>query len=151
MLIQFIRYHSMPSIYSWQEVLGSSSDFSFNSTVVASRTRHPPAGSLDFPNPNSHIGQGQMSLATELWLPTPNTADYNQTFAQQCWSSQVFQTMYMVSAISWFRLGAGKAEHNLGTLLWQLNDIWQGASWSAIEYSGRWKARPSFLASVFLY
>ncbi|KAL0955665.1 hypothetical protein HGRIS_001892 [Hohenbuehelia grisea] len=129
----------MPSFYSWEEVLNSPDDFSFNSTVVASRDHHPPAGNLTFPNENAPVGQGQMSMAVERWLPTPSTSDSNQTFAQWCWSTQVFQSMAMVAQVAWYRRGAGLGENNLGALVWQLNDIWQGASWSSIEYSGRWK------------
>lgn len=29
--------------------------------------------------------------------------------------------------------------HNMGTIIWQLNDIWPVASWSSLEFDGRWK------------
>ncbi|KAF8181359.1 glycoside hydrolase family 2 protein [Mycena galopus ATCC 62051] len=142
-------FHSMPSFYSWEEVLENPEDFSFNSTVVTSRDHHPPAGNLSFPNPNAPQGQAQMTQGVELWLPTPLTSDSNQTFAQWCWSTQIFQSMTMMSQISWYRRGAGQGENNLGALVWQLNDIWQGISWSAIEYSGRWKVLQYGLTTVF--
>ena len=81
-----------------------------------------------------------MTEAVQAWLPTPGTSDSNQTFAQWCYSTQVFQAMNMVAEIAWYRRGAGLGENNLGSLVWQLNDIWQGTSWSSVEYSGRWKA-----------
>ena len=142
-------FHSMPSFYSWEEVLLSPNDFAFNSTVVASRDHHPPAGSLSWPNPNADQGQGQMTVAVELFLPTPNTTDANQTFAQWCWSTQVFQSLNMVSEIAWYRRGAGLGQNNLGALVWQLNDIWQGVSWSSIEYSGRWKVLQYGMTNIY--
>lgn len=127
----------------------SPDDFSFNSTVVMSRDHHPPPGDLTFPNPNAHEGQSQMMMAVEMWLPTPSTSNANHTFAQWCWSTQVFQAMTIVSQIAWYRRGAGSEENNLGALVWQLNDIWQGVSWSSIEYSGRWKVLQYGLAGAF--
>lgn len=143
-------FHSMPSFFSWEEVLTSPEDFSFNSTVVASRDHHPPAGSLAFPNPNAPQGQAQMTVAVQTWLPSPSlTSTTNHTFAQWCWSTQVFQSMNMVSEIAWYRRGAGLGENNLGALVWQLNDIWQGASWSSVEYSGRWKVLHYGMSGIF--
>ncbi|KAH9949047.1 glycoside hydrolase family 2 protein [Amylocystis lapponica] len=142
-------FHSMPSFYSWEEVLQNPEDFAFNSSVVASRDHHPAAGSLAWPNPNAPQGQGQMTMGVEYWLPTPNTTDTNQTFAQWCWSTQVFQSMNMVSEIAFYRRGAGQGENNLGALVWQLNDIWQGVSWASVEYSGRWKVLNYGMAGIF--
>ncbi|KAI0776636.1 glycoside hydrolase [Trametes elegans] len=146
-------FHSMPSFYSWEEVLESPDDFSFNSTIVMSRDHHPPAQGLDWPNPNAPEGQMQMTVAVEQWLPAPpHTAPpgrQNETFAQWCYSTQVFQALYMASEVAFYRRGSGRGERNLGALVWQLNDIWQGVSWAAIEYSGRWKVLQYTLSNVF--
>lgn len=129
----------MPSIYSWQEALTSPEDFNFNSLAVVSRQHRPPPGNLTWPNPRAPEGQKAMLDAISLWLPTIQKKDSVDAFIQQCYSSQVYQAMYMASEISWYRLGAGKPEQNRGVVVWQLNDVWQAPSWAAIEYSGRWK------------
>ncbi|KAJ7739497.1 glycoside hydrolase family 2 protein [Mycena olivaceomarginata] len=142
-------FHSMPSFYSWEEVLESPEDFSFNSTVVASRDQPPSCSRFQLPESQRPARSGPMTQGVELWLPTPSTSDFNQTFAQWCWSTQIFQSMGMSSQIAWYRRGAGQGENNLGALVWQLNDIWQGVSWSAIEYSGRWKVLQYGLTTAF--
>ncbi|NGM67943.1 glycoside hydrolase family 2 protein [Natronolimnobius sp. AArcel1] len=50
--------------------------------------------------------------------------------------SQVQQGLAMQTAIEhWRRL----KPYCMGTLYWQLNDLWPCASWSSIEYGGEWK------------
>lgn len=139
----------MPSFYTWEEVLTSSEDFAFNSATVMAREHHWPAGSLAWPNPNAWLGQTEMEVAVTLWLPLPNTADANQTFAQWCYSTQVFQSMNMISEIAFYRRGAGRGENNLGALVWQMNDVWQAPSWAAVEYSGRWKVLNYGMTSIY--
>ncbi|THH05492.1 hypothetical protein EW146_g9889 [Bondarzewia mesenterica] len=40
-------------------------------------------------------------------------------------------------------------ENNLDALVWQLNDIWQGASWTSVEHSDRWKVLQYAMSSVY--
>ncbi len=50
--------------------------------------------------------------------------------------SQVEQAMGLETASQFWRT----LEPNcMGTIYWQLNDIWPGASWSSIEWDGKWK------------
>jgi len=54
-----------------------------------------------------------------------------------CYLSQIHQAEAMKIAIESHRMSA---RFCMGTLYWQLNDVWDGASWSTIEHNGKWKA-----------
>lgn len=57
-------------------------------------------------------------------------------FDQMILLSQIQQALAMKTAIDWWRSLKPRC---MGTLYWQLNDTWPVASWSSIEYGGRWK------------
>ena len=51
--------------------------------------------------------------------------------------SQLNQAYCMQTGVEHYRRLTPRC---MGTLYWQLNDCWPGASWSSIEFTGRWKA-----------
>lgn len=57
-------------------------------------------------------------------------------FGSFVYLSQVQQALAIRTAVQhWRRL----RPHCMGTLYWQLNDNWPVASWSSVEYGGKWK------------
>lgn len=58
-------------------------------------------------------------------------------FAHFVYLSQVMQAEGITLAIKHHRASMPRT---MGSLYWQLNDVWPGASWSSIDYFGNWKA-----------
>ncbi|KAI7278091.1 glycoside hydrolase family 2 protein [Hortaea werneckii] len=139
-------YHSMPSLQSWRSQI-SEADLHFNSSTVMLRDHHPPAEGLNTSNfANASIGQAQMTEAVELWYPVPNKTDPVANFSAWCHATQIFQADLYVSEIRFYRRGSGLPERQLGSLYWQLEDIWVAPSWAGIEYDGRWKILHKYAA-----
>lgn len=132
-------FHSMPSVHSWRQQV-SEEFLQFNSSVVTLRDHHPPPGGLNISNyENATIGQAQMTEAVELWYPVPNKTDSIANFSSWCWATQIFQADLYVSQIEFYRRGSGLPNRQLGSLYWQLEDIWVAPTWASVEYDGRWK------------
>lgn len=53
------------------------------------------------------------------------------------YASQLLQAEAIRYGVEHFRRNRGRC---MGTVYWQLNDCWPVASWSSIDYFGRWKA-----------
>lgn len=68
------------------------------------------------------------TMAREMRIP--------KDFPSFCWVSQINQAMAIRTAVEhWRRL----KPWCMGTLYWQVNDLWPVASWSSIDWHGRWK------------
>jgi beta-mannosidase len=58
-------------------------------------------------------------------------------FASFLYASQVLQAEGIKTGAEYFRRSRPET---MGSIFWQLNDCWPVASWSSIDYYGRWKA-----------
>ncbi|KAI1387515.1 glycoside hydrolase family 2 protein [Hypoxylon trugodes] len=132
-------FHSMPSIHSWRQAVNEA-DLHFNSSTIMLRNHHYPVQSLNTSYfVNSAKGMGEMTTAVQAYYPVPAKQDSVANFSAWCHATQIFQADFYKSQIQYYRAGSGRPEHRLGSLYWQLNDIWQAPSWAGIEYDGRWK------------
>jgi beta-mannosidase len=95
-----------------------------------------PRGEL---NPSSRVmehhqrsPEGNLLIAGAIAREMPIPKDFDSF----CWVSQINQAMAMRTAVEhWRRL----KPWCMGALYWQLADLWPVASWSSIDYHGRWK------------
>ena len=62
---------------------------------------------------------------------------YPKSFEMLLYATQLLQADAIRYGIEHFRRYRGRC---MGTVVWQLNDIWPVASWASIDYYGRWKA-----------
>lgn len=79
----------------------------------------------------SGIGNSVIMHYMLSWFRLPTAFD------NTLWLSQVLQGMAIKYAVEHWRRTRPRG---MGTLYWQLNDCWPVASWSSIDYHGRWKA-----------
>nr|WP_233171633.1 glycoside hydrolase family 2 protein [Dyella sp. ASV21] len=76
-------------------------------------------------------GNKRLLLYIEREYGTP------RDFPSFVYLSQVMQADGIGLAAEHLRASRPQA---MGSLYWQINDVWPGASWSSIDYFGRWKA-----------
>lgn len=76
---------------------------------------------------------------------------YPTSFDTTVYASQLLQAQAIRYGVEHFRRWRGRC---MGAVVWQLNDCWPVASWSSIDYYGRWKAlhyyEKRFFAPVLL-
>lgn len=79
----------------------------------------------------SPIGNGTITHYQKDWFHDP------KNFASTLWLSQILQGMAMKYAVEHWRRNMPRT---MGTLYWQMNDMWPAASWSSLDWKGNWKA-----------
>ncbi|KAJ5506460.1 Glycoside hydrolase superfamily [Penicillium expansum] len=142
-------YHSMPSLQTWQQALDDI-DLHFNSSTILSQNHHYPVNGPDTHNyTQSSMGMAEMTLAVERYYPIPNKQDFVANFSAWCHATQLFQADMYKSEIQFYRRGSAMPERQLGSLYWQLEDIWQAPTWAGIEYDGRWKVLHYVARDIF--
>ncbi len=65
------------------------------------------------------------------------TYRYPKDFDHLLYASQLLQADAMRYGVEHWRRNRGRC---MGAVIWQLNDCWPVASWSTLDYYGRWKA-----------
>ncbi|KAI2616054.1 glycoside hydrolase family 2 protein [Hypoxylon sp. NC1633] len=142
-------FHSMPSISSWRQAVPDE-DLTFNSSTVVLRNHHYPSGGLNTTNfNNASKGMAEMTIAAQRYYPVPSKEDPSANFSAWCHVTQIFQADFYKSQIQYYRAGSGRPERQLGSLYWQLEDIWQAPTWAGIEYDGRWKVLHNVAKDIF--
>lgn len=111
-------FQSYPEFKSIQEFT-LPQDWNINSEVMLTHQRSP-------------IGNQKIDEYMKKYFGVPDN------FEEMIYISHLLQNYGIQFAIETHRLAK---PYCMGTLYWQLNDCWPGASWSSIDYYGNWKAQ----------
>jgi beta-mannosidase len=126
-------FQAMPSFLAYQPVT-IPEDWKASSDMMEFRQRHEDG--------NSQI---RAQIERHFLIPPeqcPGQSDVTQKdlFDSYLYLTQVQQSRCYETGINkWRQMRSEESVQTMGILYWQLNDIWQGASWSSIEWNGRWK------------
>lgn len=87
-----------------------------------------------------HFGNKMMTMYMAKYFNVPSD------FEQYVYMSQLLQAEAVKVGIEAHRRAM---PYCMGTLYWQINDCWSAASWSSIDYYGRWKGLHYFAKNAF--
>jgi len=70
----------------------------------------------------------------------PSSSNDTKSFEDFIYLSQAMQALCIKAQTEHYRrLKGDENSVTMGAIYWQFNDIWQGPTWSSLEYGGRWK------------
>lgn len=111
----FQSFPSLPVVKTFADE--KRGDFDVNSRVMLAHQKN-------------NGGNDKMNKMLTRYFPEP------KDFASRLYLSQVQQSLAIETAVAYWRSLWPRCR---GAIVWQLNDWWPVASWSSIEYDGRWK------------
>lgn len=123
-------FQSWPSFITMESVT-IEEDWNRESALMYHRQHHP-------------LGQEELALQIGLHMHMPPQDGSVKAYEDYLYLSQVHQAVAVKVETEIYRRWMSEVNekgegYTSGALYWQLNDIWQGASWASIEYGGRWK------------
>ncbi|MGH0160516.1 UNVERIFIED_CONTAM: hypothetical protein FKN15_052526 [Acipenser sinensis] len=124
-------FQSWPSFSTLQKV-SILEDWNYSSNFTAHRQHHSK-------------GNKEMMEQAALHYTLPQSTDPLQKFKDTLFLTQVMQAQCIKTETEFYRRSRseildGKG-HTMGALYWQLNDIWQGPSWSSIDFRSQGYSR----------
>lgn len=132
-------FQSWPSFSTLQKV-SVSEDWSYGSNFSSHRQHH-------------QTGNQQILQQAGLHYQLPDSADPLKRYKDTLYITQVMQAQCVKVQTEFYRRSQSEViegkGHTMGALYWQLNDIWQGPSWSSIEFGGKWKMLHYFAKDFF--
>ncbi|XP_062838485.1 beta-mannosidase isoform X1 [Anolis carolinensis] len=132
-------FQSWPSFSTLAQV-SSEEDWSYESNFSWHRQHHAE-------------GNEQMLLQAGLHFKLPQETDPIKNFKHTIYLTQIMQAQCIKSETEFYRRSQSEIVNGegrtMGALYWQLNDIWQGPSWSSLEYGGKWKMLHYFAQHFF--
>ncbi|WP_237152908.1 beta-mannosidase [Oryzibacter oryziterrae] len=131
-------WHAGKSFDAYRDVRPRfASEFGFQSfTSLPTMSRYIAEEDFDISSPAMELHQKNAGGNARIVETISRYFRFPKNFENVVYLSQVQQGLAMRTGIDFWR--SIKPEC-MGTLYWQLNDTYPVASWSSIEYGGRWK------------
>ena len=137
-------WHGDKDFEAYRTLMGFMSEFGFQSfpesRTVSSYTKAEDRASVLTPvmqwhQRSSGNGNQRIQQTTLRYFKAP------KDFENALWLSQLLQAYGVKMGAEHWRRTMPKS---MGCLFWQYNDCWPVASWSSVDYYGRWKALQYF-------
>lgn len=135
-----VWWGELPFEIWWEKTGRFMSEYGFQSypeMATIEEFTTPSERKLNSPTMNNHQKHGRGVLIIRKAMEEDFGYTATDDLDEFAYVSQLVQAEGIVKAVDAHRSQHDKCK---GTLTWQLNDCWPVASWSSIDYTGRWKA-----------